>query len=145
MAIVSNLERHKTYRANPTDALLEEIRQCSASITNAENCLNVHIRRIIRNFKADVHYDEILSGADDLTRSKVESADACLNDDDIEIATRKVELANTSLNEVEIENAQRKVELANTSLNEVAIEIENAQRKVELANTSLNEVEIENA
>jgi hypothetical protein len=38
LAIVSNLERHKTYRTTPTDALLVEINQCSAFITNAENC-----------------------------------------------------------------------------------------------------------
>ncbi len=47
-AIVQNVERQTEYRSNPTDALREEIDQHSISITRAENCLNTHIQRIVR-------------------------------------------------------------------------------------------------
>jgi len=60
-AIVSNLERVKVFHQNPTDALLQEIHNHSASITNAENCLNVHIRRLVGKFKLDVNYDGLMS------------------------------------------------------------------------------------
>ncbi len=63
-AIVSNIERQKSFRHNPTDALLQEILNHSASITRAENCLNIHIRRIIRNFKTFINYDECMLGLD---------------------------------------------------------------------------------
>ena len=56
-AIVLNIERQKAYQRNPSDTLLQEITAHSASITSAENCLNIHIRRIIRNFKTSVNYD----------------------------------------------------------------------------------------
>jgi hypothetical protein len=50
-AIITNIERKNAYQRNPSNALLQEIIAHSASITRAENCLNVHIRRIILNFK----------------------------------------------------------------------------------------------
>jgi hypothetical protein len=40
---------------------MQDINEHSDSITRAENCLNVHIRRIIRNFKTTVKYDELMS------------------------------------------------------------------------------------
>jgi hypothetical protein len=60
-AIITNVERQKTYRLNPTVALQNEIREHSISITSAENCLNEHIQRIIRNFKTSINYDALMS------------------------------------------------------------------------------------
>jgi hypothetical protein len=92
-AIVSNIERQQAYIANPTDALLHEIRQSSASITNAENCLNVHIQRIIRNFKETIHYDAIMSG----------DVNANTNGrNNVEITQLPIELANESFNEIKL-------------------------------------------
>jgi hypothetical protein len=61
-AIVTQMERQKTYLLNPTSALLEDIRTHSTYISRAESSLNVHIVRIIRNFKASINYDAWMSG-----------------------------------------------------------------------------------
>jgi hypothetical protein len=55
-AIITNIERYNTYVFNPTAALLAEIQVHSSYISRAESCLNVHIQRIIRNFKSSLHY-----------------------------------------------------------------------------------------
>jgi hypothetical protein len=49
-AIVQNMERLDEFRVNPTSTLMQDITEHSITITLAENCLNVHIQRIIRNF-----------------------------------------------------------------------------------------------
>jgi hypothetical protein len=53
-AIVQNIERQREYRLNPSDALRNEIAIHSGSITRAEICLNIHIQRIIREFKRSI-------------------------------------------------------------------------------------------
>jgi hypothetical protein len=60
-AIVTNMERHKAYFLNQTRPLLDEIYEHSTYIANAESSLNIHIRRIIHNFKATIHYDALMS------------------------------------------------------------------------------------
>ncbi len=62
-AILTQIERSKQYQQNPTEALLHEISEHSAYISRAEKCLNVHIRRIIQNFKTTINYDVCMSGA----------------------------------------------------------------------------------
>jgi hypothetical protein len=59
-AIQSNLQRQMEYLRNPSPQLRQEIREHSMSIATAENCTNVHIQRIVRNFEADIHYDDIM-------------------------------------------------------------------------------------
>ncbi len=61
-AIITNIERYNTYVLNPTAELLAEIQVHSGYISMAESCLNVHIQRIIRTFKASLYYDELMSG-----------------------------------------------------------------------------------
>jgi hypothetical protein len=61
-AIVTQVERYKTYLLNPTTALMDEIRAHETYISNAESSLNVHIVRIIRNFKASINYDARMTG-----------------------------------------------------------------------------------
>ncbi len=51
------MERLEEFRVNPTAALREDITEHFLTITHAENCLNVHIQRIIRNFKRSINYD----------------------------------------------------------------------------------------
>jgi hypothetical protein len=48
LAIITQVERYKTYSLNPTTALMDEIRAHEECITNAESSLNVHIVRIMR-------------------------------------------------------------------------------------------------
>ncbi len=60
-SIVTQMERLQSYLSNPTIALLGEIRAHDTYISNAESSLNVHITRIIRNFKVSVGYDECMS------------------------------------------------------------------------------------
>jgi hypothetical protein len=59
-AINANLKRHMEYLRNPSSQLQQEIRKRFTSIATAENCTNVHIQRIIRNFTAEIHYDAIM-------------------------------------------------------------------------------------
>jgi hypothetical protein len=59
-AIRANLERHTAYLLSPSSPLQQEIRAHSTSIATAVSCTNFHIQRIIRNFKATVHYDAIM-------------------------------------------------------------------------------------
>ncbi len=61
-AIITNITRYKHYVLNPTAALLAEIQKHSTYISRAESCLNIHIQRIIRNFKMTIQYDELMSG-----------------------------------------------------------------------------------
>ena len=56
-AIVQNTKRHQEFLLNPNPDLSRQMAEHSEYITNAENCLNVHIRRIIRNFKTQIGYD----------------------------------------------------------------------------------------
>ena len=60
-AIVQNIERQREYRLSPKPQLLRDIHQHSSYITNAENCTNIHIQRIIRQFKTSVGYDPMTS------------------------------------------------------------------------------------
>jgi hypothetical protein len=60
-AIITQVERYKAYSLNPTTALMDEIRAHEAYITNAESSLNVHIVRIIHNFKNTIRYDTYMS------------------------------------------------------------------------------------
>ncbi len=57
------MERHKEYLQNPTLTLREEIQENSNYISNAESSLNVHIQRIIGNFKASINYDACMSSS----------------------------------------------------------------------------------
>ena len=68
-AIHTNLQRQMEYLRNPSPQLRQEIREHSMSLATAEKCTNVHIQRIVRNFKADIHYDDIMpdDGVDDTT------------------------------------------------------------------------------
>jgi hypothetical protein len=61
-AILTQIERQKIYLRHPTNALLEEILTHSTYISRAESSLNVHIVRIIHNFKASTQYDAWMSG-----------------------------------------------------------------------------------
>jgi hypothetical protein len=56
-AIVQNMKRHQEFSLTQNPGLLQQMAEHSEYITNAENCLNIHIRRIIRNFKTQVGYD----------------------------------------------------------------------------------------
>jgi hypothetical protein len=86
-AIIKNIERQTAYRLNPTDALLLEIREHSLSITLAENCLNIHIQRIIKNFKTTINYDALMSElntpvveiSSNSTESEITKNDVCQN------------------------------------------------------------------
>jgi hypothetical protein len=55
------MERHKEYLQNPTLAIQEEIQENCNYISTAESSLNVHIQRIIGNFKALINYDACMS------------------------------------------------------------------------------------
>ena len=61
LAIIQQVERYKTYHLNPTPALFDELQAHEAYISNAESSLNVHIVRIIQNFKTIICYDTYLS------------------------------------------------------------------------------------
>ena len=61
LAIVTNINRQQRYSQNPSDGLLKEIQEHSAYITSAEECTNIHIRRIIREFKTLINYEETLT------------------------------------------------------------------------------------
>jgi hypothetical protein len=171
-AIVSNIERQKGYQSNPTDALLQEILNHSASITRAENCLNIHIRRIIRNFKTSINYDACMLGLDNganaITTNAAETKQVTTvtnNDDSSSThfapAAREIE--------IEIANEATKTDISNghngTTSAEIAIEaditsgnnaeyevIENTLTHVEIAkevditngNAVRNEVDITN-
>ena len=56
LAIVNNAQRQEAYVKNPSVESLQEIRKHSTYITAAEGCTNVHVQRIIRNFKSLVKY-----------------------------------------------------------------------------------------
>ncbi len=75
-AIVSNIERVKVFRQNPTNALQQVIHAQSNSITRAENCLNVHIQRLIRKFKSDVNYEGIMSDVPFFDIPNIQTPDA---------------------------------------------------------------------
>ncbi len=76
-AIVQTMERQREYLSNPSNALRNEIAIHSASITRAENCLNIHIQRIIRDFKNSIRYDESMS--DTLLANRTENENDGLN------------------------------------------------------------------
>ena len=112
-AIITNIERMNAYQHHPCNALMHEIHEHSASITRAENCLNVHIRRIIRQFKTTIKYDETMSHIIDIatditndveitvdTPTKVESTTEVTVTHEIESA-----IAIASKHEVEIAQA----------------------------------------
>ena len=61
------MERLEEFRENPTAALREDITEHSITITHVENCLNVHIQRIIRNFKTSINYDAKMADLKSLT------------------------------------------------------------------------------
>jgi hypothetical protein len=111
-AIITNIERMNAYQQHPSNALMHEIHEHSASITRAENCLNVHIRRIIRQFKTTIKYDETMSRIIDIAieipndveitvdiPTKVESAKEVKFTNEVEIA---LDVASTSEVTVEI-------------------------------------------
>ncbi len=100
-AIVTQLERRKAYLLNPTTALQDEIRTHETYISNAESSLNVHILRIIRNFKASINYDKVYLAKEQL--NEIDDATESTND--------KVYLAKEQLNEI-----------AKEQLNEIAKE-----------------------
>jgi hypothetical protein len=83
-AIVTQMERFKTYLLNPTIALLSEIRTHDLYISNAESSLNVHIIRIIHNFKVSVNYDACMpSTQNELTDAAKESKSITIEIDDL--------------------------------------------------------------
>ena len=166
-AIITNIERQNAYQRNPSNALLQEIIAHSDSITRAENCLNVHIRRIIRNFKSTVNYDACMLGitpdnsvieieADISYSSKVETevekAVKIKNESIVESSVEKVENkvmehAVEITNESTIESNVEKVESKITQAIESKVEkVESkAEKAVEITNESTVENEVEKA
>ena len=106
-AIVTNLDRHKAYLLNPTVSLLNEIHEHSTYIANAESSLNIHIWRIIQNFKATLHYDAYMSCSD----------------------TDAFTTAHTAIEQVEIDKAN---ESTSNDLND----LHNGQVEIDTANES---------
>jgi hypothetical protein len=57
--ILNNMERKHAYREAPSAQLQQEITEHSQLIAQAENCTNLHIQRIIRNFRQSIKYDDM--------------------------------------------------------------------------------------
>ncbi len=91
LAIVTNAKRHEAYIQHPSVELLQEIHEHSTYITAAEGCTNVHIQRIIRNFKSLIKY------ADNFDASNthlIKHDDTIDNKRTAEIETNKIDITN---------------------------------------------------
>ena len=142
LAIVTNMERQHAYRAAPSVQLRHEITEHSRFITNAELCTNVHIQRIIRNFKTSIKYDDLNSN------------------NEFELKSDNMQLANESPTEsltaiaTEIELKSNEMQLANESptesLTEIATEIDielksiESQPQIESPTEDTTEIELAN-
>ena len=134
-AIITNIERMNAYQLQPSNALMYEIHEHSASITRAENCLNVHIRRIIRQFKTTIKYDETMSQIIDIATDITNDVEITVDIPTKVKSTKEVTVTH------EIDSA---IAVAFKIEVEIANDVEIAQ-EVEIANEveSTNEVEIQ--
>jgi hypothetical protein len=143
-AIHANLTRNTTYLLNPSPELQQSIREHSASITTAENCTNVHIRRIIQNFKSDVNYDAIMRIH---TPAKLE-LELTPHDQAIELANDntaidKMSHDTTAKDDLEVTPKEREIESANDDTAKDALELTPHEREIESANDETANDELE--
>jgi chromosome segregation ATPase len=131
-AIVTNMERHKAYLLNTTTSLLDEIYEHSASIANAESSLNIHVRRIIQNFKATIHYDASMSRSDVDTFT---TAHAAFEQVEIDKANDKAN-ESTSNDFNDLQNGQVEIDKANESTSNDLNDLQNGQVEIDHANAS---------
>ena len=58
LAIINNMERLKQYTQTPSHQLRHEIIDHDTNIATAQLCTNIHIQRIITNFKSTINYND---------------------------------------------------------------------------------------
>jgi hypothetical protein len=109
LAIIKTMERQKDYIAHPNAALQLEIREHSQFITDAENHLNVHVQRIICNFKSLIQYDDCMA-----TEMGIHGEDINIGTDSTHTINNEKELDNDiECNEIECKKTERTNELGN--------------------------------
>ena len=57
LAIQTNMERQQHYTQHPSPQLRQDILDHDALITTTQKCTNIHIQRIIIDFKTSIHYN----------------------------------------------------------------------------------------
>jgi hypothetical protein len=136
-AIRTNMRRQVEYLKNPSPQLQQEIREHSTSIVTAENCTNVHIKRIISAFRANVHYDDIMAQ----TPNEIKIANESINGITMERTPNEIKIANESINGNTMERTPNEIKIANESIN--GITMERTPNEIEIANESINGITME--
>ena len=129
LAIVTNAQRQEAYVQNPSVESLQEIHKHSTYITAAEGCTNVHVQRIIRNFKSLVKYADNFDPNNTHLIKHDENVD---NKRTAEIETKEIDITRDKLQHNSIAEIELK-KLNNEMYDEIA-----HQRRAEI---ETNEIE----
>jgi hypothetical protein len=129
LAIIKNMEHQQVYIESPSAQLRHEIAEHSKFINNAETCMNIHIKKIICNFKTLIKYDEVMT----------HGIHNGIFDNDYEI-TKEIELeikiGITHEITKEIKHSQCAIEIKR----EIANEIERTQYEIQINNGIKREI-----